>query len=79
MDLKLILEQATFEALKRPEKRVVTRTVKPWVKITPVEGKKPKFKLSSSAIELINNETDQTYFEKKSLIFFLQTMKSYIS
>lgn len=61
MDLKLILEQATFEALKRPEKRVVTRTVKPWVKITPVEGKKPKFKLSSSAIELINNETDHVF------------------
>ncbi len=61
MDLKLILEQATFEALKKPEKRVVTRTVKPWVKITPVEGKKPKFKLSSSAIELINNETDHIF------------------
>jgi len=61
MDLKLILEQATFDALKRPEKRVVTRTVKPWVKITPVEGKKPKFKLSSSAIELINNETDHVF------------------
>ena len=61
MDLKLILEQATFEALKRPEKRVVTRTVKPWVKITPVEGKKPKFKMSSSAIELINNETDHVF------------------
>ena len=61
MDLKLILEQATFEALKRPEKRVVTRTVKPWVKITPVEGKKPKFKLSSSAIELINNETEHVF------------------
>lgn len=61
MDLKLILEQATFEALKKPEKRVVTRTVKPWVKITPVEGKKPKFKLSSSAIELINNETDHVF------------------
>ena len=61
MDLKLILEQATFEALKRPEKRVVTRTVKPWVKITPVEGKKPKFKLSSSAIELLNNETEHVF------------------
>jgi len=61
MDLKLILEQATFEALKRPEKRTVNRTVKPWVKITPVEGRKPKFKLSSSAIELINNETEHVF------------------
>jgi len=70
MDLKLILEQATFEALKRPEKRVVTRTVKPWVKITPVEGKKPKFKLSSSAIELINNETDHVFlFEANSELY----------
>jgi len=70
MDLKLILEQATFEALKRPEKRVVTRTVKPWVKITPVEGKKPKFKLSSSAIELINNETEHVFlFEANSELY----------
>ena len=70
MDLKLILEQATFEALKRPEKRVVTRTVKPWVKITPVEGKKPKFKMSSSAIELINNETDHVFlFEANSELY----------
>lgn len=70
MDLKLILEQATFEALKRPEKRVVTRTVKPWVKITPVTGKKPKFKLSSSAIELLNNETDHVFlFESNSELY----------
>jgi len=70
MDLKLILEQATFEALKRPEKRVVTRTVKPWVKITPVEGKKPKFKMSSSAIELINNETEHVFlFEANSELY----------
>jgi len=70
MDLKLILEQATFEALKRPEKRVVTRTVKPWVKITPVEGKKPKFKLSSSSLELINNETGHVFlFEANSELY----------
>lgn len=70
MDLKLILEQATFEALKRPEKRVVNRVVKPWVKITPVEGKKPKFKLSSSAIELINNETEHVFlFEANSELY----------
>jgi hypothetical protein len=70
MDLKLILEQATFEALKRPEKRTVNRTVKPWVKIEPVEGKKPKFRLSSSSIELVKNETDHVFlFESNSELY----------
>ena len=70
MDLKLILEQATFEALKRPEKRTVNRTVKPWVKIELVEGKKPKFKLSSSAIELVKNETNHVFlFESNSELY----------
>ena len=70
MDLKLILEQATFEALKRPEKRTVNRTVKQWVKIELVEGKKPKFRLSSSSIELVKNETDHVFlFESNSELY----------
>lgn len=72
MDLSLILQQATFEALQKPEKRTVNRTVKPWVKIVPTEGK-PKFKVSSTTIELINNETGYVFLFESNGELYLAT------
>lgn len=72
MDLSLILQQATFEALQKPEKRTVNRTVKPWVKIVPTEGK-PKFKVSSTTLELINNETGYIFLFESNGELYLAT------
>lgn len=72
MDLSLILQQATFEALQKPEKRTVNRTVKPWVKIVPTEGK-PKFKCSATTLELINNETGYIFLFESNGELYLAT------
>lgn len=72
MDLSLILQQATFEALQKPEKRTVNRTVKPWVKIVPTEGK-PKFKCSSTTLELINNQTGYIFLFESNGELYLAT------